>query len=328
MFKTKKMKTIYAILLMCFLLTACSDENESARTPVASATISETELEINQSAQIDFTGVADQVVVWPGDEGHNYANRKAGDTGFAMNKAHFSYSYSVPGEFHVVVVATTYDTFMGGSLSSDTIAFDVMVKDDVTTIDKIYSSITPNVYYAEQSEDGNDWILCLPSKQVYNNREVALKAERQRLSFDIESDSSKIFVDNELWTPKTYYDLTKTHQIKVESDFGSVRDYTLYTLIYPEFSSVSLNGVDGVLVRDAFNQNALTYQFALPEGTDKRNVTLLHNIKDGDKFYINGSWIQSGATIDLTQGGNYTLVTTSPENSRVKATSIITFEIL
>ena len=322
------MKKIFAIIMMGLLLVACSDENESARTPVASATISETELEINQSAQISFTGVADQVVVWPGDEGHSYANRKAGDTGFAMNKGHFSYSYSVPGEFHVVVVASTYDTYMGGSLSTDTIAFDVVVKDDVTTIDRVYSSITPNVYYAELLEESSDWVLRLPSKQVYNNREVTLKAEKQRLSFDIESDSSKIYVDDVLWTAKTYYDLTKTHSIKVESDFGSVRDYKLYTLIYPEFTSISLNGVDGVLVRNAFNQDALTYQFTLPEGTDKRNVPLLHNIKDGDKFYINGSEIQSGATIDLTQGGNYTLVTTSPENSRIKATSNITFKIL
>ena len=325
---TIKMKTIYAILLMSLLLVACSDENESARTPVASATISETELEINQSAQIDFTGVANQVVVWTGDEGHDYAKRKAGDTGFAVNKGHFSYSYSVPGQFHIVVVATTYDTFMGDNLSSDTIAFDVVVKDDVTTIDKLYSSITPNVYYAELMEESSDWVLCLPSKQVYNGREVVLKAERQRLSFDIESDSSKVYVDDVLWTAKTYYDLTKTHHIKVESDFGSVRDYMLYTLVYPEFSSVSLNGIEGVLVRDAFNQNALTYQFALPEGTDKQNITLLHNIKDNEKFYINGREIPSGATIDLTQEGIYTLVTTAPENSRVKATSIITFEIL
>ena len=89
----------------------------------------------------------------------------------------------MPGRFHVVCVASTYDTFMGGSLRQDSTTFDVEVVDNVTDIDAIYTMVTPNVYMARQQ--GDDWILCLPAKQLYNNREMTVNAARQRLNIDL-----------------------------------------------------------------------------------------------------------------------------------------------
>lgn len=322
------MKHISKILYMLLLtsvagFSSCSDENEEARTPQAIVNVSNTDLEINESMEIHFYGVADQVVVYTGDDSHDYSLREESNTGFVMNKGLFTYSYSVPGTFKVVVLATTYDTYMGNGLRTDTTSFYVTVKDDVTELEQVYSSITPNVYYASLVNE-SDWVMCLPTKQVYNNREVALNAKRQRLSFEIASDSSKIYVDDVTYSSKNYYDLTQTHDIRVESDFGSVRNYKLYTMIYPEFSSVKLDGVTGKLVRDAFNQDRQVYQFTLPKGTT--NPVIEYTLDGDGTFLADGSAVATGSKIDL-DNDLFTISRTNAENSAVSAVSTVRFEI-
>lgn len=322
------MKHISKILYMLLLtsvagFSSCSDENEEARTPQAIVNVSNTDLEINESMEIHFYGVADQVVVYTGDDSHDYSLREESNTGFVMNKGLFTYSYSVPGTFKVVVLATTYDTYMGNGLRTDTTSFYVTVKDDVTELEQVYSSITPNVYYASLVNE-SDWVMCLPTKQVYNNREVALNAKRQRLSFEIASDSSKIYVDDVIYSSKNYYDLTQPHDIRVESDFGSVRNYKLYTMIYPEFSSVKLDGVTGKLVRDAFNQDRQVYQFTLPKGTT--NPVIEYTLDGDGTFLADGSAVATGSKIDL-DNDLFTISRTNAENSAVSAVSTVRFEI-
>lgn len=322
------MKHISKILYMLLLtsvagFSSCSDENEEARTPQAIVNVSNTDLEINESMEIHFYGVADQVVVYTGDDSHDYSLREESNTGFVMNKGLFTYSYSVPGTFKVVVLATTYDTYMGNGLRTDTTSFYVTVKDDVTELEQVYSSITPNVYYASLVNE-SDWVMCLPTKQVYNNREVALNAKRQRLSFEIASDSSKIYVDDVIYSSKNYYDLTQPHDIRVESDFGSVRDYKLYTMIYPEFKSVKLDGVTGKLVRDAFNQDRQVYQFTLPKGTT--NPVIEYTLDGDGTFLADGSAVATGSKIDL-DNDLFTISRTNAENSAVSAVSTVRFEI-
>ena len=55
---------------MCACLTlfiiACTDENKKADTPIASVIVNTTQLEINQSMEIQFTGIADQAVIYTG----------------------------------------------------------------------------------------------------------------------------------------------------------------------------------------------------------------------------------------------------------------------
>lgn len=321
----KHISKIFYMLLLAVVpgLTSCSDENEEARTPQAVVTVSQTDLDINESMEIHFQGVADQVVVYTGDESHDYSLRNESNTGFVVNKGLFTYSYSVPGTFKVVVLATTYDTYMGNGLRTDTTSFYVTVKDDVTEFGQVYSTITPNVYYASLVNE-SDWVMCLPTKQVYNNREVKLNANRQRLSFEIASDSSKIYVDDVIYSTKNYYDLTQPHDIRVESDFGSIRNYRLYTMIYPEFKSVKLNGVAGKLVRDAFNQDSQVYQFTLPKGT---TGPVIEYMLDGDgTFLADGVPLVSGSRINLDS--SLTLYRVNADNDAVSATSIVRFEII
>lgn len=322
-------KTIYTIVMaLIVLLTAsCADDNEKARTPVASAIVSTQELAINQTMKIEFTGVADQVVIYTGDKDHNYGQRELGNTGYVVNKGEFTYSYSQPGTFHVVCIATTYDTYMARGLRQDSTSFDVTVIDDETEITNISSYINPNTYFAEAIDDAN-WILCLPSKQVYNNKEVTLNAKRQRLTFEIGSTSTEIYVDETLYDSRAYYDLTQEHDIKVISNYGTVRNYKLFSLIYPELTTVKANGATGELQRNAFYQDKLTYQFTLSDGTDPKSAFLDFTLDDNVKLYGDGVEIKSGDTVDLTDSNKaYTLVRTSPNNPKITATSKVYFTV-
>ncbi|MGN0069672.1 MAG: hypothetical protein ACI350_08105 [Prevotella sp.] len=323
-----KKKIKYGLLVCAsFLLAACSDENQEARTPIASMTISTTELNINESMEIHFNGIADQVVIYTGDQGHDYELRESSNTGYVVNKGLFTYSYSVPGSFKVVCVASTYDTFMGNGLSNDTTSFIVNVKDDVTTIDQIYSTITPNVFYAE-AINNTDWVLRLPTKQVYNGKEIAINAKKQRVTMEIKSESSSIFVDDNSWSKTTYYDLTAQHDIRVVSNYGSVREYKLHTIIYPEFTAISINDIKGTLKRNAYYQNELTYKFTLPANSDASHIIPTFTTDANVKFYADGTEIKSGDTIDLTkQGVSYTLVRTDEGNANVTAVSTVLFDI-
>lgn len=323
------MKKIFFILIAAstLLLTSCDSDEFAARTPVADITVNTTALEINQSMIIHFTGVADQVVIYTGDEGHDYALRSSSNTGFVVNKGLFSYSYSVPGTFHVVCIATTYDSFLATSMQTDTYEFDVTVSDDVTEIRQIYSSITPNVYYAELIDE-NQWVLRLPTKQVYNNREINLNATRQRLTFDIMSDSSKIFVDDELYSARTYYDLTASHAIRVEAYSGSVRNYMLHTLIYPEFIDVMVGEAKGILTRNAYYQDLLTYTFDLPSGISRNNAPLTFSLPEDAVLMASGKRVSSGESIDLDAAdGTYTLLRTFQASGNITATSRIIFKV-
>ena len=322
------MKKLFTILIasVAMVLISCNDDEFAARTPVASVTVNETALEINQSMIIHFTGVADQVVIYTGDEGHDYALREQSNTGFVVNKGLFSYSYPVPGTFHVVCIATTYDTFLGSNLQTDTYEFDVTVSDDVTEIRQLYSSITPNVYYATLVDDVN-WVLRLPTKQVYNNKELNLNATRQRLTFDIASDSTKVFIDDEPFATKNYYNLTLSHAIRVEAYSGSVRNYMLHTLFYPEFSSISIGEAKGALSRNAYYQDLLTYTFELPEGVDRHAAPLTFTLPDNTSLMANGKKLSSGDKVDLDAKDTYTLLLTSSENNLITATSRLVFNV-
>lgn len=321
----KKLITILTAVVTVFF-TSCNDDEFAARTPKADINVNQTSLEINQSMIIHFVGVADQVVIYTGDEGHDYALRNQSNTGFVVNKGLFSYSYSVPGTFHVVCLATTYDAFLGGNLQTDIHEFDVTVSDDVTEIRQLYSSITPNVYYAELVDDAN-WVLRLPTKQVYNNREINLNATRQRLSFDIASDSSKIFIDEELYATKNYYDLTVKHAIRVEAYSGSVRNYTLHTLVYPEFTTINIGEATGTLTRNAYYQDLLTYTFNLPEGVARNAAPLTFSLPDDVVLMANGKALKTGDKVDLDAEGTYSLVRTLSGNSLITATSRLIFKV-
>ncbi len=289
---------------------------------MAAVEVSKTTLEINESMEIHFTGVADQVVVFTGDEDHVYqeygGEEQKANTGVVMSKGLLTYSYTDPGVFHVVVIASTYDSFLGEGERQDKCEFDVMVIDDCTTIDKIYSSITPNVYYAEAVNDV-DWVLRLPTAQMYNGREVALSPTRQRLTFDIMSDATEVYVNDVLWEARTYYDFTQVNYIHVVAYSGDTRDYRLYSIIYPEFLSLTIGGVEGVLSRNPYEQDLLTYTFTNAENT----TDISYTIEDDVQFLVDGAAVGQG--VDFSADREFTLRRANAENADISGATRVVF---
>ncbi len=346
------MKKIFSFALMaCALLlnTACSDENVESRTPVASIQYdtNKTTLKVNESLVIDFTGVADLVAIYPGDNGHRYEKRDEMETGIAVNKNHFTYSYKAPGTYHVVCVASTFDTYMGGNLKQATCSFDVTVVDDETEFKDLYTTITPNTFYANKLGD-DAWVLNLPTKQVYNGKDIKVNPKNQRIYYDMPSDSTLVFIDmadadyqllqnysalssaeqkalkNKVTSNKVRYNLSQDHVITVRSYAGTIKQYTLYCLIYPEFKTVTVNGVKGVLTRDAFNQDHQTYTFTLPSGTDVANAKIEYTLDGTGTFLVEGNEVASGTTTNLG-GKTLTLERSAATNAQAKAVSNIEF---
>lgn len=302
-------------MAVCALLTvACANDNQEARTPQAMVEVDKQHLEVNESMTIRFTGVADQVVVYTGDKDHQYELRDSSNTGLVVNRGVLTYSYAVPGTFHVVCVATTYDTYMGGGLKTDTTGLDIVVTDDVTTIDAIYATVTPNVYVAVAT--GDDWVMCLPEKQLYNGREMTVNAARQRLSIEAGSDSAKVYIDGELYVSKNYYALNADHEIRVVSGSGTEKVYRFYGMIYPEFKTLTIGGGEAVLTRSAYYQDLLTYR-----GT---GTTLEFTLDDDVRLLADGKEVASGSTI--RSDATYTLVRTHPHNTGVVAITRVSFE--
>ena len=315
--KTKLITAFATVVAAVLGMAACADDNQEARTPQALLTASSQRLEINESMALRFTGTADQVVVFTGDKGHVYELRDSSNTGFTVNKGLFTYSYATPGTFHVVCVATTYDTYMGASLRSDTTGFYVTVTDDVTTISAISATVTPNIYYARLVNDA-DWVMCLPTKQLYNNREMTVNAARQRLEFAIASDSASIYIDDTPYSTRDYYDLNGRHAIRVVSGSGTVRDYSLYGLVYPEFSSIAVDGQMPTLVRSAYYQDLLTYQVPAASGL------LTFTVDDDVQLLADGVAVVSGTP--LNPQADYTLRRTLSGHPEVTATTRVRFE--
>lgn len=332
------MKINFRILLtfLCFsalLLTGCSDENEEARTPVASFSLDKDKLETGESMTISFKGVADKITVFTGDEGHKYMQNDGGkNEGINMDKGVLTYSYSTPGTYHVVCLAVTSDTYLAQNERVDSVAFDINVTDDNVDIKAIYSRITPNIYEAKQVDDGI-WLLNIPVKHMYNGREISINAKRQRLAFTTSSSLTKIFVDDTQYDPNSTsqrFDLTITHKIKSVSYAGEEKTFSLFTVIYPEFQSFKIGDAVASQTRNAFYQDLLTYTLSLPEGTDPKNVVPeFVTDSEGDvKFYADGKEVKPGTAIDLTlPDGTYTLVRTSKENAKATATTRVRFVI-
>jgi hypothetical protein len=328
----KKILYILMSAIASFGFASCSDNDfDSGATPELDVTVSSNNLAINHSMELKFTGVSDQIVVFTGDNLHNYALKDSSNTGFVVNKGLFTYSYSTPGNFHVVCIASTYDRLKGTNQQTIKKEFDVTVIDTINTIDKIYSKVTPNVYYANLANN-RDWVLCIPTKQVYSagtiSRDIVINAKKLRLSMDISSDSAHIAIDGVEFSTKTYYDLTTTHDITVTPNSGSTRNYKLYTMIYPEFTKIAVAGVSGVLTRDAYYQDLQTYTFTLPSGTDVSSVVPDFTIDSNVKLYANGTEVKAGSPINLNDNSvTYTLKRVLEGNSDVTATSRINFVV-
>jgi hypothetical protein len=311
---------------MCIFLSLMACEDESAPAPQAAITVNKNRLAINESMIIRFTGVADQVAVYTGDDMHCYDLREQSNTGFAVNKNLFTYSYSVAGTYRVVCVASTF-TDGAADLKRDTCSVTVTVIDNLTEIDRLSC---PQILYDEvfaEKHAGDAWLMRLPRKIKYNNATAAISLS-QRLRFYVPSDSARIYVNGNEYSATAKYDLSAPVDILVRSDFGAERPYKLYTLNYPEFNSFSLQGIAATLVRNEFDYSTLVLQATLPAGTDASRLVPEFTLSSpSEKAYIGDTEQVTGLSeVDFTREVTYRLVSALPSNGEMQAVTTVKVE--
>ncbi len=324
------MKIIINILLViCASLFVISCENEEAPDPQAAITVDKLLLKINESMVIRFTGIADQAVVYTGDNMHEYELRDQSNTGFVVNKGLFTYAYTVPGRYKVVCVASTY-TDRATDLKRDTCSYTVTVIDNETEIEKIScSQVLYDEVFADKLEN-DEWLMLLPRKVKYNTSTPSISLS-QKLRFYIHSDSTKIFINDKEFsnTSATKYNLSTPLDITVKSHYGTVRPYKLYTMYYPEFNTFKMLGATGTLVRTEFDYSSFDMEVTLPVGTDISSVKPEFTMFSAtDKVYIGDAEQISGSTVvDFTKGVTYRLVSTLPENPAIQSEATVNIKI-
>ena len=323
-----KMKVIKLLFWVCIALFIISCEEETADTPRAEITINKTQFEINEAMVINFNGVAEQVVIYPGDDMQDYELRAQSNTGLPVNKGLFTYAYSVPGVYKVVCVASTY-TEKATELKYDTCSVTVTVIDDETQISRISC---PRILYDEVfalEKENDNWLMALPRRVKFGTSTPAINIAAQRLRFHIPSDSTNVYVNGNAYSSTQNYNLSAPLDILVKSDFGTERPYKLYTINYAEFATFKLLGVDGVFVRNEFDYSTFVLEVTLPSGTDVSNVVPeFTTTAPTEKAYIGNVEQTSGvSSVNFAQDVTYRLVSTSPDNPNMQAESAVNVKI-
>jgi hypothetical protein len=322
------MKKIAKILIGigAFLLVVSCEE--TIKTPLLEASINKELLTINESMIIDFSGsIADNIVVYPGDDMQNYDLRDQSNTGLVVNKKLFTYSYRVPGAYKVTCVASTSGD-MAKNLEFTTTSFTVNVIDDETEIDRIScpAVIRDEVFAKKHAND--EWLMVLPRSIIYNNREQNVSLS-QRLRFSIQSDSTKVLVNGNNYSATTAYNLSSPVDVLVKSNFGTERPYKLYTINYPRFNPFTLLGVNGIAKLDEFNYSTYIVNVTLPSGTNVSSlVPEFTTYLPSDKVYIgNTEQISGVSTVDFTQDVTYRIVSTVPGKPDMQSESTAVVKI-
>lgn len=319
-------KIIIITIMMMTVNISC--EQDVIKNPKATIEINKDKLNINESLQIVFTGEADQVVIFTGDDMHNYDLRKESNTGFVVDKNVFTYSYATPGTYKVVCIASTYGD-AAVNLQFDTCAVVITVIDDQTEIDRLSCpQILYDEVFAERLANDN-WIMRLPRKVRYNNLTPSI-ALSQRLKFYVQSDSTQFFINGNAFESTKKYDLSSTVNIDVKSHFGTVRPYTLHTLYYPEFESFKMLGANGKLKRTEFDYSSFELEITLPNGTDVSHVIPeFKTYAATDKIYINDvEQISTVTAVDFTHNVTYKIVSFLAENSDIQAIGTVKIKII
>lgn len=312
-------------LLSCASLTSCDDE--TADKPIAAISVDRSTVAINESVTITFTGQADNVVVYTGDTDHDYELREESNTGLVVNKGILTYSYTLPGTYKMVAVATNHAD-AGRSVERDTCSISIRVVDDVNTIERISA---PQVLYDEvfaTQVNDHDWLLALPRKIKFKTSTPSI-ALNQRLAFYIPSESAQIEVNGAAYSSTTKYNLATPQTIVCRSSEGNEREYALYAAYYGEFKTYALAGVAATVERSEFDYDATTLRVKLPAGTDVTALTPTFTLNTADDVPSIDGVPQTSevGTIDFSRPVVYTFTTAVPGLSDAVVTSTATIVV-
>lgn len=279
-------------LLLILSLSGC--EKAELSMPVSQVEVSKNEYTINESVIFKFTGQAQKVSIFTGDDTHNFELINQGNKGFVINKNTFSYAYKQPGTYKVVIVASNLSEG-AQTILKDTCSLLIQVIDDDATIKALSC---PKVLYDEISAENineTDWLVRLPQKILFTGKTATITS-KQRLAVKLASDSTELLVNGTKFNTSTQYELKTPLTLNLRAHSGSSKEYNLYMLRYPEFSVFKLAGVSGVITRSEFNYNKMTINVTLPAGTDKSGLVPEFTISEGQEAFVNNVLQTSGAT--------------------------------
>jgi hypothetical protein len=314
--------------------------------PPVDAKISVTKTEFNVLEQVNITneGTGEYFVFWPGDYGHNYSKRADGEQrGIAPNNGNsFSYSYIATGTYSIVMVASSYDEENDVRTEKvDSLMVTVISGDAGNVIESIELYNCLSGYNSVGQFTGPDSIL-FPigylnrPKGVDDSTFISIINGR---SFIFNASSfSKVYGDNDVLLTNTTDDTYKSNLIeglsynplvynsriktlKVVSQDGITRNYTIAAMLYPELlsfsvpvASVTRNALmyssNGIIVDSTYK----SFQNAFPDsvyfGLRTKSLQATFNAvptftnTQGSKVYLNGAEQISGETpVKFTKGG-------------------------
>lgn len=319
----------YSLFLLAGAAMFASCDDKEATQPTAAISVDKYVYDVNESMTLRFIGNADNVVVYPGDEKQDYELRDQSNSGLVVNRGLLTYAYEKPGIYHVVCVATNLED-AGRSVMVDTTSVWVTVVDEVVDIDGLAATFT---YYEipGTAVNATDWMLALPRKFRYNNKDVPVNLKKHKLNFDIASTTTTVemrTLENEdeeytLYTANGSYNLENNLHLLTTSSSGMHREYNLFTLTYGEFKTFSLAGVKGTLDRSEFDYSLISINMTLPAGTDLQAVPVEFTLYDdaAEKVYVGDQEIHSGDVLDFTEPVTFRFVVTKSGYEHVKAES-------
>lgn len=313
-------KILFSLIAILLITSSCSDDELAM--PSADFLISETEVGINETVTFKYTGMnATQIVVFPGDEGHDWTQKDNGNTGLVMSKGVMTYAYKKAGVYTATIVATTYnDQAQQSNVATKNVQ--IVVKDDDNTLQSVI--LQKDLYNKEMQATLTDSyvLVCLPYKVNVKNKDIAVKMDAQRLSISAYSSNAVVTVNGEPHDVQKKYNLTQTNTIEVTAASGYVRKYDMYTIHYPTFEKFALAGVEGKVTYSPYNFDKSYINISLPKGTDVSSLVPVFASADAKSVIVEGIVQQSGQnSLDFTTPVTFRLMNSVPFHDEIECVS-------
>lgn len=313
------------IFLFLIAFSSCTNESfikEMFVEPEASFIIPKETFEVNESVVFKNLGKGQRYVVYPGDYLHKY--KTTNNVGYSTSSdGSFSYSYSEPGEYTAVWVATSISD--KGNVVEDIDSVKIKVQSTNGGLEKftVYNTYkmtdySTAVYYSSLGEFiSKDTIICPFIFDAWRTSTVvnSVKAP-QLINFQLTSNLSKFYwVDNngaeqEIKSASTASRIINflkdgkfaVQKFVVKTASGFISNYYVVPLIIPKITKFTVNGVAGTITRDLAYYNRYNISISLPSSTNLNTIVPVFEVMNND-VYLVGDNIEVSVNDVLQQSG-------------------------
>jgi hypothetical protein len=285
-------KYISGIFAAIGLLIACNPNDYLAELYVpatAAFDVPKTEYDVFESVVFTNRGSGQYYVVYPGDKNHRYG--QTGNTGFSTNSnGTFRYSYSDPGTYTAVWVASSVNAKGEKEISLDSLQVTVIARDGgldrfaIYNIFRLDEYLTGglNIFYTSYGEFiSPDTILCPILFSSWRDATINSIKAKQLINFELSSNNAKMYwvnqdVETEIVSMSTASRIVtfvengklQIRNFRVKTASGIASDYYVAPVMIPQFTRFTLLGVDGTITRSTSDFSLYDVTLELPAGTD------------------------------------------------------------